>query len=166
MFEHQASPQNLDPNGLYRRLIELRAQALREVLVKRLIRRCQKMPVGLLANAGLRNLWEEICIAIRRELPMYDLYVSHLEDTLDALIVALPAIDQQTVWLTTYHGVEYATSLTWLPSEETQTPGSPSLKPSDWPLNPSKIATEIIHDEVLYECFNYENARIRAYEGR
>ena len=166
MFEHQASPQNLDPNGLYRRLIELRAQALREVLVKRLIRRCQKMPAGLLGDPGLNNLWDEICIAIRTEHPMRDLYESLLADKLNALVMALPALDQQTVWLTTYHGAEYATSLTWLPSEETQTAARPSRKPSDWPLNTRKMTLEMIQDEVLYECFNYENARIRACEGR
>jgi len=47
-----------------------------------------------------------------------------------------------------------------------QQPFTPSLKPSEWPLDTRKIAIEIINDDVLYECVNYDNARIRTYEGR
>ena len=163
MFEHQP---NLDPYGLYRRLLEMRAQGLRDVLVQRLIRRCQKQSVGLSENDGLKNLWEEICIAIRIEHPMRSLYESHLQDHLNALVKALPAIDQQTLWLTTYQGTEYATSPEWIPGNEKPAPPWPSLKPSEWPLDTRKIAVEIINDDVLYERVNYDNARIRAYEGR
>lgn len=53
MFEHQP---NLDPYGLYRRLLEMHAQSLRDVLVQRLIRRCQKQSIGLLEGTGLKNL--------------------------------------------------------------------------------------------------------------
>ena len=162
MFEHQP---NLDPYGLYRRLLEMHAKILRDVLVQRLIRRCQKQPVGLLGDGGLKNLWEEICIAIRIDHPMRNLYESHLEDHLNALVMALPAIDQQTLWLMTYQGTEYATSPEWIPGEQPSLPG-PSLKPSEWPVDTRKVATEIINDDVLYECVNYDNARIRTYEGR
>lgn len=165
MFERPPTSPNLDPHGLYRCLLEIRAQGLRDVLVKRLIRRCQKLPAGLLGDAGLKNPWEEICIAIRNDHPMRDLYESHLEDHLDALVLALPAMDQQTLWLLTDQGTEYATSPAWIPGER-HAPPAPSLKPSEWPLETRKVATEIINNDVLYECANYNNARIRAYEER
>ncbi len=53
MFEHQPK---LDPYGLYRRLLEMHVQSLRDVLVQRLIRRCQKQSIGLLEGTGLKNL--------------------------------------------------------------------------------------------------------------
>lgn len=165
MFEHQPSPPNLDPYGLYRRLLNVHAQGLRDVLVPRLIRRCQKQAVGLLGGSGLKNLWEEICIAIRTDHPMRGLYESHLQDHLNTLIMALPAFDQQTLWLMSYQGTEYATLPEWIPGEQPDRPW-PSLKPSEWPLDTRKVAVEIVHEDVLYECFNYDNARIRAFEGR
>lgn len=166
MFEHQPRPPNQDPYGLYRWLVEMHGQGVRDVLVRRLIRRCQKQSVGLLGDAGLKNLWEEICIAIRTDHPMRDLYESHLETHLTALVLALPVLDQQTLWLTTYEGTKYANSPDWTPGEEHSTTPWPSLKPSEWPLDIRKVAIEIINDDVLYECVNYDNKRIRAYEGR
>lgn len=176
MFELKSSTPHHDPYGLYRRLIEARAQGLCDALVKRLIRKCQKHPVGLLGNAGLKNLWEEICIAIRNDHPMKSLYEAHLQNHLNDLVMALPAIDQQTLWLVTYPGTEYATSPEWphamelvqknLPLDTKPNLPWPSITPSDWPWDTRRIAIEIINDSVLEECFNYENAQIRAYEGR
>lgn len=165
MLARQPTSPNLDPYGLYRRLLEIRAKGLRDVLVQRLIRRCQKQSVGLLEQAGLKNLWEEICIAIRTDHPMRNHYEFQMEDHLNALITALPAIELQTLWLTTYRGIEYATSPEWIPGEQPDPPW-PSLKPCEWPLDTRKIAIEIISDDMLYKCVNYDNARIRAYEGR
>jgi hypothetical protein len=97
---------------------------------------------------------------------MRDLYESHLEDHLNALVSALPALDQQTLWLTTCQGTAYATSPEWIPGEKQPTLPWPSIKPCEWPLDTRKIAIEILNEDVLYECFNYDNVRIRAYEGR
>jgi hypothetical protein len=114
---------------------------------------------------GFKNLWEEICIVIRSDHPLKDSYESHLKEHLNDLVMALPAIDQQTLWLMTYPGTDYAMSPEWLP-DLPPTSLSPSRDPKDWPVNTREIAAEIFHDQVLDECVNYENARIRAYEGR
>lgn len=165
MFAHESMPPSLDPYGLYRRLLEMHAQGLRDVLVSRLIRRCQRQPIGLMGDTGLKNLWEEICIAIRTEHLLKDVYLSHLENHLNALIEELPALDQRTLWLMTYQGTEYATTPEKILGEEPDKP-CPSLKPSEWPVHTRKVAVEIINEDILHECFNYDNARIRAYEGR
>lgn len=165
MPEYRYRITNYDHFGLYRRLLEIRAQSLREVLVKRLIRKCQAQTVGLMGSAGLKNLWEEICIAMRDDHPLKDRYEDHLKNHLEGLIQALPALDQQTLWLLARTGDEFlidADDLKW----PDQVPRWETLQPSDWPLDTRRLAIDIIHDDVLYECYNYDNARIRAYEGR
>jgi len=167
MSESETHPSHRGPSGLNRGLLRIRASELRDKLTKRLIRLCQQQSVGVLSAFGFKNLWEEICIAVRQDHPLRGMYEDHLETHLTDLVVALPVIDQQTLWL-----VETYASIDWPPPPEFpdlakhMPPEDLPWPPTDWPIVAKGIARQIIHESVLYECHNYDNARIRAYEGR
>jgi hypothetical protein len=175
MYEFGSHAPMHDPFGLYRRLLEKQADAICELLTKRLIRKCQAESVGLMSEAGLRSLWEEICVARRQDSCWNELYDEHLKDRMILLVDALPAIERQILWLMTNHGNEYATSPLWpdlglllergLPLDTKPNAPWPSTNPTEWPIDSRKIASEVIHDYVMSECMNYENSRIRACTG-
>ncbi|MDY7580091.1 hypothetical protein RGU70_17415 [Herbaspirillum sp. RTI4] len=175
MFEFGTRAPMHDPYGLYRSVLQDQAVQLCELLTKRLIRKCQSEKPGLMEGQGINNLWEEICVSMRMDSWLEEAYLDHLEGHLTALVDALPLGNKQMLWLMTYDGVTYATSPEWsvgytsqenvIDMEEPPDKPWPSIKPKDWPINSRRIAREIIQDNVLYECFNYDNHRIRACTG-
>lgn len=108
MYEFGSHAPMHDPFGLYRRLLERQADAICELLTKRLIRKCQAESVDLMSESGLRNLWEENCAARCQDSCWSEFYDDHLKDQrkdqMILLVNALPAIERQILWLMTYHG--------------------------------------------------------------
>ncbi len=136
----------------YRSLLLQQAQLIRATLTKRLIRRCQAEERGI-GSDGLRNLWEEICLAIRSGHPMSEMCQDHMLSHLTSLVKELPPLQQQTLWV----------AMNDDPEDER---AYPSNKPASWPVDEKTIARFVLAEDVLYECANYDNARIRAHEGR
>ena len=128
------------------------AQQICERLTRRLIRKCQGEVRGI-GPENLRNLWEEICLAMRSDHPMRGAYQGHMTDHLTRMVVALPPLEQQILWL--------------MVNDEVNDPQAyPSARPDQWPLDARRIAGHVFAEDVMYECINYDNARIRACEGR
>lgn len=136
----------------YRAVLIRQANELCDLLVRRLIRVCQAQPMDIGAE-GLNSLWDEICLAVRSDHPMTETYRGHLIKHLTALIEALPAIQRQMLWVAVH-------------DEAPDTTAFPDRCPDKWPLIPSLIARRVVASHVMFECANYENARIRAAEGR
>ena len=139
-------------NWQHRVVVLQLAQHLCDRLTKRLIRKYQAEPRGI-GPESLRNLWEEICLAMRSDHPMAEMYRQHMVDRLASLVAALPPLEQQILWLA-------------VNDEDEQPQAYPSKRPEQWPIDASRIARYVCEQDVMYECFNYDNARIRACEGR
>ena len=173
MFEFGTTEPQHDPFGLYRKLLEDRAFELAEKLCSRVMRVCMSQEVGLTSGRGfgLKNLWDEICVAFQTDSDLTEWYSDHLVNSMDRLICCLPQRDIQMLWLMSYEGIEYATSPSWPdPYQQLQdgvsigTPPSepwPSSNPEDWPINTNRLAERLVNSFVLQECMNYENARIK-----
>jgi hypothetical protein len=136
----------------YKAVLTQLAEVLCETLTKRLIRRCQAQGRGV-GSDELQNLWEEICVGVRSDHPLVDAYCRHLEQHLMPLVCALPVLEQQLLWAHMHDDVDDPTVY-------------PSSLPEDWPLDLPGITRYILNEHVMYQCWNYENARIRAAEGR
>lgn len=176
MFEFGTREPMHDPYGVYRSLLEQHADAICEKLTKRLIRQFQSQVSILKADVGLKNRWEEICVSVREDSVWSSIYEEDMEVTMQALIEALPSIEQQTIWLMTYDGVCYATSPEWYPpeiiSESDFSFDEKSEKPltardaKNWPINNRHIARQVLEEYVQPACWNYENARTRKAEAQ
>lgn len=171
MFEFGTTAPQHDPFGLYRKVLEVKALELAEKLCRRLIRVCMSQAVGFSGDRGLKNLWDEICVAFQTDSDLIDWYADHLHKTMSKLVSCLPKSDVQMLWLMSYEGCEYATSPSWPdPYQQLQdgvsigTPPPmpwPSLSPDDWPIDINCLAQRLVSTFVIDECMNYENARIR-----
>lgn len=139
-------------NWQHRAVVLQLAQNLCDRLTRRLIRRCQSEAPGI-GPDNLRNLWEEICLAMRSDHPMSEVYRQHMLERLTPMVAALPALEQQILWLL-------------VNDEEDEAQAYPSRRPEQWPIDVSRIARYVCAEDVMYECVNYDNARIRACEGR
>lgn len=174
MFEFGTREPMHDPYGVYRSMLQQHADAICEKLTKRLIRQFQLQASIFKADAGLKSMWEEICVSLREDSVWSSIYEENLELTMQALIEALPSIELQTIWLMTYDGVGYATSPEWyapeMPAESGFSFDEKSEKPltakdaKHWPINKRHIAREVLHEYVQPACWSYENARIRKAE--
>lgn len=136
----------------YRVALLRQTDELCELLVKRLIRVCQSEPRGI-GQEGLKSLWEEICVAIRSDHPMTERYQDHLVSRMTILIDALPMTQQFMLWVMVH-------------DEAPDDAAFPSRNPEQWPIDTQKIARRVVASHVMDECMNYDNARIRAAEGR
>jgi hypothetical protein len=136
----------------YRAVVLQLAQQICERLTRRLIRKCQGEARGV-GPDNLRNLWEEICLAMRSDHPMCEAYRQRMLDHLAPMVAALPMVEQQVLWL-------------MVNDEEDSELAFPSKHPERWPIDTGRIARHVCAVDVMYECANYDNARIRACEGR
>ena len=173
MFEFSTKEPEHDPFGLYRKLLEDRAFELAEKMCRRLIRFCMSQELGLFIDngLGLKNLWDEICVAFQTDSYWTESYTDHLVIYMNRLVSSLPQRDIQMLWLMSYEGFEYATSPQWPdPYQQIEdgvaigSPPSepwPSINPEDWPINTERLAKRLVDTFVLEECMNYENARIK-----
>lgn len=174
MFEFGTREPIHDPYGVYRSMLQQHADAICEKLTKRLIRQFQLQASILKAGAGLKNMWEEICVSLREDSIWGSIYEENLEMKMLALIEALQPIEQQTIWLMTYDGVGYATSPEWYSPEMFSESGFSSnektAKPltakdaKHWPINNRHIARQVLDEYVQPACWSYENARTRKAE--
>ena len=135
----------------YRTVVLWQGDELCELLVKRLIRVCQAEPVGI-GQDGLKNLWEEICLAIRSDHSMTEGYQNHLVERLTTLIDAVPLTQRFMLWVMVH-------------DEAPDDAAFPSRNPEQWPIDTRKMARRIVASHVMDQCMNYQNTRIRAAEG-
>lgn len=139
-------------NWQHRAVVLQLAQHLCDRLTRRLIRKCQSEALGI-GPDNLRNLWEEICLAMRSDHPMSEMYRQHMLDRLTPMVAALPALEQQILWLL-------------VNDEEDEAQAYPSRRPEQWPIDAARIARYVCAEDVMYACVNYDNAHIRGCEGR
>lgn len=82
MFEFGTREPMHDPYGVYRSMLQQHADAICEKLTKRLIRQFQLRASILKEDAGLKNMWEEICVSMREDSVWSAIYESDLEVTM------------------------------------------------------------------------------------
>jgi hypothetical protein len=90
---------------------------------------------------------------MRTDHPMADAYRDYLEQHLMPLVTALASSQQQVLWTVMHGDIDDASVY-------------PSRWPDEWPIDVRRIARYVLNEHVMYQCWNYENARIRAAEGR
>jgi hypothetical protein len=125
-----------------------------ERLTRKLIRNLQHADAGLLGAEGARNLWEEICIQVRRESALLELYEIELTSRLEALLVDLTWIERVSIWLCTYGGEVFAGRL-----ENNRLDALLEAVAED------EIVRHVLHEHVDCEAQNYTNGRIRRLTG-
>lgn len=159
-----------DPYNLNQVLVRRLCYVVTEKLVRQVIRHWQTLPPGIESGNGLKNLWEEACVHIRSESSLSDLYRDELLKTLSLKVGMLEFHELSALWLQTYDGECYAEG----PRSWSEEPGvistgdaaketSPSKNITDWPVDRKAVARRIVDDELMYECWNYQNSRIRAF---
>jgi hypothetical protein len=140
--------------GLHRQLIQRMAADLAERLTRRVIRSLQSLAPGVLADEGVANLWEEICVQTRRESFLDKLYVEELAGRLNVLVGELSNIERLVLWLQTDNGEM------WVEDNSNAGFETALLAVSD-----RDSVNHVMKEHVDYECWNYENKRIRDFTG-
>lgn len=145
---------------------------LTEKLVKQVIRHWQKLPPGVESGSGLKNLWEEACVHIRLESSLSEMFRDELTKTMSTKVDKLNLLDVAALWLPTYDGESYAAGPDIVPENfNAEMTGDfaqrtfPSKKIEEWPIDRKAIAQHVVGEALMYECWNYQNSRIRARLG-
>jgi len=148
------------------------SDVLSEKLVRQVIRHWQKLPPGVESSSGLKNLWEEACVHIRSESSLSDLYRDELLKTMSGKVDKLSLLELAALWLQTHGGESYAVGPENEPEEvDIERTGDfakqpfPSKKIEEWPIDRNAIAKHVVAEALMYECWNYENLRIRTWLG-
>jgi hypothetical protein len=119
-------------------------------LLRKLISALRRDGPGLIEHRGMPNLWEEMCVQVREEHPLTEMYLDHARKRLDPLVRALSSRERFALWLGSYdsEGVrdsDEAVSLTL------------ALARAD----PDDLTRRFVHEEVTPLLWNYETKRIR-----
>lgn len=130
------------------------ANAATEKLIRRCIRKCQRMVPGLLSGTGPANLWDEICVQSQTNSDYLEMYKDQVERFLIDLAAGMTQVERLAVWLRTYAGECY------LQDMEEQ-----AFTPAAVPVSDKEIAKHVLPDLFYDEAMNYENRRIRAMTG-
>lgn len=128
--------------------------ALGEDLARRTIRKLQSLPAGLLADAGARNLWDEICVQTRSEHPFAEAYCDEIIRHLVALVAGLADPERAGIWLQTYAAEALV--------HDDESHGLNAILAA---VNDNDIARYLLDEHLTYEMWNYTNAWIRDATG-
>lgn len=130
------------------------AYTLGERLTRRVIRKLQSLPAGLMADDGARNLWDEICVQTRQESSFSEAYRDEVVRYLGRIVAMLPQSERVVLWVNTY-----AAEMLGREGD------SPNLSEILEAINDSDIVRYVLDEHLNYEMWNYSNAWIRSATG-
>jgi hypothetical protein len=138
------------PTTVAAEIVERIAAEASERTSRKLIRSLQATVPGLLKAAGARNLWDEICVQIRTESDLTDMYVLEMEKHLRPILTSLPEIDRVAIWLCAGENYRF---------EDYDETGD--FDAASAAITEHTLVGHILSAHVMGEAWNYENAAIR-----
>lgn len=134
----------------YERIVSEIADACSGRLVKRVVRRLQRIPITLSGeDSGLQNAWDDTCAQVQQEQSVFwEMFDEMVESAIEAELGKMVRYELEALWIETDEGVE------WSGTDEAE--GARAA-----PSTPTVVSA--IKMKVYGRASDWTNARLREY---